>query len=208
MSLLDPSHAVINKNDHLVILDRPGVKVFDRECQFLRHLNPEPGARVTCLAIDESNRIVMGCDGDKIFLYDADGFLFKELSAPLLDHYLAAGRQRAVYTNYRKERLIGIGYDDHELFSVRIRTGMAGNWGPKGVCCDAEGGVLVACCAWQSQGEIQHFGPDGQFLGRVIEGCGPAHGIALTPSGNLVVAAVKTIKIYRRELEGSSRESK
>ncbi|XP_038046106.1 uncharacterized protein LOC119720494 [Patiria miniata] len=194
--LVDPSHVEVNQKDEIIVLDRPVVQFFDREFQFLRQLDPGPEVKVTSLAVDESNRIAAGCDTEEILLFNEDGFHAKTLPAPMLNDYLAARNRRLIYTNYRKELLVGVDYDGKMLFSVPIQSSMTGNWGPKGVCCDIDGNIFVGCCGWQSWGEIQHYSPEGQFLGCVVKGCGPAHGIALTPDGDLVVAAVKSVKVY------------
>ncbi|XP_038074919.1 E3 ubiquitin-protein ligase TRIM33-like [Patiria miniata] len=57
----NPAALAINKDDQLLILDNPAVKIFNKECQLLHQFLPGKGAGVdgmpTCLAVDSNNLI-------------------------------------------------------------------------------------------------------------------------------------------------------
>ena len=84
------------------------------------------------------------------------------------------------------------------VFSVDIKTGY-----PYGVCCDSDGSIYmyVVLCEKRTitaSDEIQHYSPDGKYIGCVIKGCGNPYGMTFTPGGDLVVATGKGVKIYHR----------
>ncbi|XP_022095805.1 uncharacterized protein LOC110982002 [Acanthaster planci] len=199
--LADPRHIAVNTQDQIVVLDSPKVKIFNRKYQLLHQFTLGGGSdsQPTCLAVDDRNQIAVGyADKELIYLHNSRGGIVKKLFAPMISSYLTISKQSLIYTNWGKKKLLALDYSGGMACSVHIDNDMP-DWGPMGVCCDNQGSIFVAVCGdWPSLGEILHYGPDGRYLGCTVKGYGNLRDITMTPNGDLVIAAVESVKIYQQ----------
>ncbi|XP_038053695.1 E3 ubiquitin-protein ligase TRIM71-like [Patiria miniata] len=198
--LTDVGCIAVSKDDKLLALDGPVVKVFNKQHQLLHQFTPGRGSdtQPTCLAVDDSNLIAVGYKGkNEISLHNPDGSLIRRLPAPMIEYYLTMYNHRLIYTNYGDRRLVCVDYYGASVFSVDMISSM--QWGgfPTGVCCDSDGSIYVAVDGYPT-GDILHYSPDGKYIGWVIKGCGHPRGITFTSGGDLVVAAGEFVQIYHR----------
>ncbi|XP_022096185.1 uncharacterized protein LOC110982220 [Acanthaster planci] len=204
--LENPSCVAVNKDDHLVLLDKLLVKVFNREQRLLHKFNPGggPSSTPTCLAVDDSNLIAIGYEKtEEISIHNPDGSLVRTLPAKKIDSHLAIRGQRFIYTNFESRRLLSVDYIGRKVFSVDIPCDMHGTWGPTGVCCARDGSVYVAVHGWLSGG-IYMFSSEGSSLGCVIPECKFPAGITLMPrTGYLVVATNTSVQIFHKTRSAS-----
>ncbi|XP_071803860.1 uncharacterized protein [Asterias amurensis] len=190
------SRVAVNKNDELFVLESGAVKIFNRNYQLLHQFNP--GSKPSCIAVGDNNLIAVGYyDKAEISLHKPDGSLIRTLPAPGIDGYLTTYKHRLIYTNWNSRKLVSVTYTGEMVFSVDInQSGL-----PQGVCCDKDGSIYVV--VWRvlvlSSGDIQHYSPDGKYIGCIIKDCAKPHGITFTPAGDLVVATDKSVQIYQHE---------
>ncbi|XP_038074933.1 tripartite motif-containing protein 3-like [Patiria miniata] len=136
----------INKDDQLLILDNPAVKIFNKEYQLLHQFLPGKEAGLdstpTCLAVDSSNLIAVGYkDKDQISLHNPDGSLVRTLPAPMIDTYLKFSNKQLIYTNNKEGLLMAVDFHGNKLFNQSCSD-------PRGLCCDdTEGTVYQIKCA-------------------------------------------------------------
>ncbi|XP_033640978.1 tripartite motif-containing protein 2-like [Asterias rubens] len=186
----------VNKNDELIVLDTEPVKIFNRNYQLLHQFNP--GSEPSCIAVDDNNLIVVGHHTKaEISLHTPDGYVIGTLPAPGIGGYLTTYKQRLIYTNWNDKKLVSVTYNGEMVFSVDINQSGC----PLGVCCDKDGSIYVA--VWRgplsSPGDIHHYSPDGKYIGCIIKDCAALNGLTFTPAGDLVVATLNSVQIYRHE---------
>ncbi|XP_038054602.1 E3 ubiquitin-protein ligase TRIM71-like [Patiria miniata] len=190
----------VSKDDKLLALNGPVVKVFNKQHQLLHQFTPGRGSYSlpTCLAVDDSNLIAVGYEGkDEISLHNPDGSLIRRLPAPMIRGYLTMHNHRLIYTNWPKQRLVCVDYYGPSVFSVDMTSNIHEDGHPAGVCCDSDGSIYVAVDEYPT-GDILHYSPDGKYIGCVIKDCGRPYGITFTSGGDLVVAAEQSVKVYHR----------
>ncbi|XP_038053690.1 protein PML-like [Patiria miniata] len=190
----------VSKDDKLLALDGPVVKVFNKQHQLLHQFTPGRGSasQPTCLAVDDSNLIAVGYEGKKeISLHNPDGSLIRRLSAPMIRGYLTMHNHRLINTNWFNKRLVCVDYYGASVFSVDMTSNIQEDGCPNGVCCDSDGSIYVAVYGYPT-GDILHYSPDGKYIGCVIKGCGSPCCITFTLDGDLVVAAEKSVQVYYR----------
>ncbi|XP_038053718.1 protein PML-like [Patiria miniata] len=200
--LTDVMCIAVSKDDKLLALDGPVVKVFNKQHQLLHQFTPGRGSdsQPTCLAVDDSNLIAVGYKGkNEISLHNPDGSLIRRLPAPRIANCLTMYNQCLIYSCYPtwfNKMLLCVDYYGASVFSVDM-TSMQRGLFPTGVCCDSDGSIYVAVCGHPT-GDILHYSPDGKYIGCVIKGCGSPRGITFTSDGDLVVAAGQSVKVYHR----------
>ncbi|XP_038050669.1 E3 ubiquitin-protein ligase TRIM56-like [Patiria miniata] len=199
-ALYHPSHVSVNREDSLVVLDGLAVKVFNRkDYELLHEFMPGRGSNSTptCLAVDDNDLIAVGYeDKEVICLHSLDGTLIRTLPAPMIGDYLTTYKQRFIYINHGRKKLIAVDYDGIRVFSEDVDIHKQDkNLGPTSECCDKEGLIYVAVLKPWS-GEIHCFGPDGKYKGCAIDACGPTLGLTFTPQGELALAAEQAVQIY------------
>ncbi|XP_033628101.1 tripartite motif-containing protein 55-like [Asterias rubens] len=192
--LTKPTALTVDNNDHLYVIDKREVKVFNRKYmplyQFqlsVRDFSP------SCLAVDENNLIAVGYkEGQKISLYNPDGSLSRTFSTKVNVHYLTSYKERIIYSSRGDTHLHSVDYKGGKVFSGDTDQSESSY----GVCCDKDGSIFVAQYNRTTQNNrICQYSPDG--IGCVIEDCGNAYDITFTPSGNLVVAAKTSVNIFQ-----------
>ncbi|XP_022109017.1 E3 ubiquitin-protein ligase TRIM33-like [Acanthaster planci] len=198
--LLTPRCVAVNRNDQIVVLDGPTVKTFNRKVQLLHQFTVVGGtdSTPTCLAVDEDSLIAVGCETKKeVSLYNPNGTHIKTLKADMIEEYLTTWKKRLIYSSYKKQMLFCIDFSGVKVFAVSI-TSANEAWGPTGVYAVAKDGSLYIAMHGQPSGEIHRLHSNGQYIGGIIKDCGFPHNITMTPTGDLVVAAAETVKIYHR----------
>ncbi|XP_022103865.1 uncharacterized protein LOC110986360 [Acanthaster planci] len=200
LTLTNPSHICVSKDDHIIVLDVQKVKFFRRGYPYLlRHF--EPGRNLgnpSCLASDDKNRIAVGYeDTNKISLHSSDdGSLIKELSAPKIGEQLTAHENHFIYITKDKRKLLAVDIDGNFVFSAVIHSSVPESKA-HGLCCDSHGNIYVTVHAGQLlEGDIQYFSPDGRYKGHVERIAFTPAGITFTPAGALALAAEGTVKIF------------
>ncbi|XP_038053719.1 E3 ubiquitin-protein ligase TRIM56-like [Patiria miniata] len=196
--LTDVRCIAVSKDDKLLAVDGPVVKVFNKQHQLLHQFTPGRGldSQPACLAVDDSNLIAVGYEGkDEISLHNPDGSLIRRLPAPMIDDYLTMYEHRLIYTSSYRKRLTCVDYYGAR-FSADMTSDMPVDGYPTNMCCDSDGSIYVAVSG--STGDILHYSPNGKYIGCVIKGCGRPRGITFTWDGDLVVAAGESVKVYHR----------
>ncbi|XP_038059501.1 E3 ubiquitin-protein ligase TRIM33-like [Patiria miniata] len=208
--LTNPTHVSVNRDDEIIVLDKPSVKIFKKGYQpCLHQFRPgeETGSTPTCLAVDDGDIIAVGYEEEEeISLHKRDGSLIRRIPAPKIESELIIYKQQLFYTcnGDNNERLLSsVDSYGHMDFSVDIPSNIQGKWYANGLCCDKNGNIYVAVRGWHfvhdKQGEIHHFSRDGQYIGRVISECGCPGDITCTPAGDkLVLATLESVQVYHR----------
>ncbi|XP_071804727.1 uncharacterized protein [Asterias amurensis] len=189
-----PSRVTVNKNDELIVLDDETVKIFNSNYKLLHLFNP--GSRPSCIAVDDHNLITVGYeDKAEISLHKPDGSLIRTLSAPGIRGFLTTYKQRLIYTNWGGRKLVSVTYKGNMVFSVDFnQSGLL-----SGVCnCDEDGSIYVAVVEGLFS-SIQHYSPDGKYIGCIINDCEDPYGLTFTPAGDLVAATSNSVHIYQHE---------
>ncbi|XP_071803856.1 uncharacterized protein [Asterias amurensis] len=188
------SKVTVNKNDELIVLDDETVKIFSRNYQLLHQFNP--GSEPSCIAVDDNNLIAVGYyDKSEISLHKPDGSLIRTLPAPGIGGYLTTHKQQLIYTNWNDKKLVSVTYNGEMVLSVDINQSRR----PSGVCCDKDGSIYDAVqrgLFWSSH-ELDHYSPNGKFIGCIIKDCAALNCITFTPAGDLVVTTFKSVQIYQ-----------
>ncbi|XP_071803923.1 uncharacterized protein [Asterias amurensis] len=212
IGLANPILAVVNKDDHLIVIDKQRttyVKIFSKKQRLMGQFLP--GGRInndpTCLAVDENNLIAVGymCR-EEITLHNPDGSFIIKLLAPGITGYMTMYNQRLIYTNWEKSRLISVNYNGSVVFTVDlIDLADKEKWKPTGVVCARDGSIYVAVrtCKLSTTPatiEIQQFSSDGKYIGCIAVGSRYMYGMTSTSSGDLVVAAEDCLEIYEQEI--------
>ncbi|XP_038074494.1 uncharacterized protein LOC119742548 [Patiria miniata] len=161
----NPTALAINKDDQLLILDNPAVKIFNKEYQLLHQFLPGKEAGVdgtpTCLAVDSNNLIAVGYkDKEQISLHNPDGPLVRTLPAPKVDTYLKFSNKGLIYTNYKEGLLMAVDLHGNKLFNQSFRD-------PSGLCCDDAGDIYLLASIKERNHvykNICHFSADGKFI--------------------------------------------
>ncbi|XP_038074577.1 protein PML-like [Patiria miniata] len=168
----------INKDDQLLILDNPAVKIFNKEYQLLHQFLPGKEASVdgmpTCLAVDSSNLIAVGyMDKEQISLHNPDGSLVRTLPAPKIDVHLIFSNKELIYTNIKEGLLMAVDLHGNKLFTQSCSD-------PCGLCCDDAGDIYLL-----ASNKICHFSADGKCI--ASWDCQGNSDIAYTPAHKLAV---------------------
>ncbi|XP_038058809.1 E3 ubiquitin-protein ligase TRIM33-like [Patiria miniata] len=199
----NPVCVAVNKNDQLLTLDGPFVKIFDRKRMYklVHQFTPAQGphSKPTCLAVDDGNLIAVGYEKtEQISLHHPNGSLLRRVPAAMTIENLTASRQRLIFTNWDRKKLVAVDYHGKLVFCVDTNQSMARNWGPAGVCCGGDGSIYLAVCGLgSSSGEIHHFGLDGKYVRCLVQDCGSPRGIAFSAKeDSLVVAAGNSVHIF------------
>ncbi len=198
--LTEPSRVTVNKNDELIVLDKGTVKIFNKNYQLMNQFNP--GSEPSCLAVDDNNLIALGYyDKEEISLHKPDGTVIRTLPAEEIGEILTTYKQRLIYINWNSSKLVSVDYNGKVVFSVGINQ----SGEPRGVCCDTDGSIYVHVAVggmfgFFSQGNINHYSPDGEYIGCIIKDCGfSPNSLTVTPAGDLAVAVSDSVKIYQHE---------
>ncbi len=195
----------MNKNNKLIALDGLLVYVYGEDLRVTCKFRPGTGLNTNPIgiAVSKDNIIAVSYKNrGKISLHKLDGTFIEMLWAPGVDGFLTFYNNQVIYTS--SEKLISIDCSTGgRVFTVDIGDdedydddSYYDSLEPTGVCCDLDGSIYVA--SQRNTGEIRHFSPAGEYIGFAIKGCGRAQNILITPGGELVVAAIDTVKIYHR----------
>ncbi|XP_038065192.1 E3 ubiquitin-protein ligase TRIM71-like [Patiria miniata] len=211
--LFNPYDLAVTQDNKLVVIDNLLVKVYDapdtQHIKFLFSFTPpsesdgnETGSDLSCIAVDEKNRIAVGDAKRKIIsLHEIDGSLISKVPAELLDRRLSiSNKERLIFSNYQKAKLVCIDFDGQEVFCVD--TVVDGKQlKPAGMCCDRHGDIFIVLHASDEHGagEIHRYSAEGAYMGRIAAGLRNPLGLTHTPAGELAVADMLSVKIYHKD---------
>ncbi|XP_038056809.1 E3 ubiquitin-protein ligase TRIM71-like [Patiria miniata] len=199
-----PFGVAVTHDDLLFVTDQKKVKVFDTELHFVREFTPSGGdgqseSNLTDVAVD-SQRVAVADRGRKVIsVHNLDGSLIASTSNSMVDFYLAISNFGClVFTNYEGQSLLCVDFKGKEMFSVKtLMNGKAAK--PAGVLCDDDENIYVAVHSEKTGGsEVQRYDLNGAFVATVAQGLYNPVVMAFTPTGDVVVAEVHSVKIFER----------
>ncbi|XP_038058832.1 uncharacterized protein LOC119730131 [Patiria miniata] len=204
-----PTHVLVNRDDEIIVLDKPAVKIFkkgERSCLHQFRPGRETGSTPTCLAVDGGDVIAVGYkQWDMISLHERDGSLIRRIHAPGIRSKLAFCKQQLFY--FRRgflDKIALTSVDSHGnkvfSFSMEGRFPETSGWFTACLCCEKDGNIYVALHVFgvTAQHEIHHFSHDGRHIGRIISKRGEPRHITCTPAGELVLATKFHVKSYHQ----------
>ena len=202
---MQPTNFKVNKDDQLILLLGSEVKIFNKEYQLLRQFTPgeesDIDATPTCLAVDDSNLVVVGYkDQGKISLHNPDGSFIKTLPAPSIENYMTVSSRCIMYTNFTERKLAGVDYEGNIRFTVLIYQGQA----PRGLVCDKAGDIYVVTTSNQMHNyygtthQIHHYSAEGKYIGVLVSDQSNHCDITFTPNGQLAVTGSSLTSIYNK----------
>ncbi|XP_071797928.1 uncharacterized protein [Asterias amurensis] len=205
-----PNGVCVTSDDLLLATDGLDVKVYDRELRYIRQFIPSQNevegqseSLLSRIAVDEKDRIaVADCKRKVISLHNMDGSTISikhHAEIENLSGLSVSSKDRLIFTNYYKMKLVCLDFMGKEVFN--ISTSIDGKpVKPAGVCCDDAGDIYVSVHGDGSVGtcEIHHYHALGEHIGCVARGLYNSFGMTFTPTGDLIVADLQSVKIMHR----------
>ncbi|XP_071795548.1 uncharacterized protein [Asterias amurensis] len=211
--LQDPAGVAVTSDDLLLVADGQDVKVYDSELRFIRKFRPsrnqvegQSDSILAGIAVDKKDRIaVADCERKVIYLHNKDG------SSISIIHHDGIGvigsprfmsvnsKELLIFTNRDESKLVCVDFMGNEVFN--ISTSIDGKpVKPNDVCCDGAGDIYacIFCDDGDGDGEIHHYDPSGEHIGCVARGLNKPLGMTFSPTGDLIVADLKSVKILHR----------
>ncbi|XP_038052742.1 uncharacterized protein LOC119725410 [Patiria miniata] len=200
-----PWGVAVTQDDLLFIADQKKVKVFDNEVMYVREFTPlvddqemsESG--LTGIAVDEQRVAAADCRRNVISVHNLDGSMISSISNNMVDFDLAiSNTDRLIFTNEEEKRLLCVDFQGNAVFNVMtLLNGTPAK--PTGVLCDDDGSIYVAV-EYQATGDdkVQKYDSNGAFIATVAQGLYNPMQMAFTPTGDVVVADVHSVKIFER----------
>ncbi|XP_038059819.1 E3 ubiquitin-protein ligase TRIM71-like [Patiria miniata] len=211
-----PTHVSVNRDDEIIVLDKPAVKIFKKGEQSCFHHDQflpggETGSNPTCLAVDGGDVIAVGYEEEEeISLHKRDGSLIRRIPAPKIGSKLTIYRQQLFYLHTGiSDKLALTSIDSHgsKVFSFDIPCNFLEKsvWKANCLCCDKDGNIYVVLqglgtLVYSSQRVIKHFSHDGRYIGDIINERGfITRHITCTPARELVLASNRgSVKVYHQ----------
>ncbi|XP_071789126.1 E3 ubiquitin-protein ligase TRIM56-like [Asterias amurensis] len=216
-----PCDIATDRDDLLMVVDSPTVKVFNKQRKLIYQFIPgettstlkngikngnaeteEPESDLRCIAVDIKNQIAVGDKGKRLIsLHNVDGSLIKTVPAEMISKHLTFGStERLIYTNLQARMLLASDFKGQEVFAIHTMSEENPEYEPTGVCCDSSGDIYIAVHSMVKghKGEIHHFSPKGEHIACIVRGLNAPYGITFTPDGDLAVADVHNVKIFHR----------
>ncbi|XP_033631897.1 E3 ubiquitin-protein ligase TRIM71-like [Asterias rubens] len=207
--LIQPYGVAVTSDDLLLVTDGQDVKVYDRELRYIRQFRPSQNqvegqskSLLRGISVDNKDRIaVADCKRKVISLHNMDGSIISTIHHDDIssDCYLSiSSKERLIFTNYQKMKLVCVDFMGNEVFN--ISTSIDGKPAyPNGVCCDDAGDIYVSVwCDGLGINEIHHYDTSGERIGCVARGMNHPLGMTFTPTGDLIVADVHSVKVLGR----------
>ncbi|XP_022099510.1 E3 ubiquitin-protein ligase TRIM56-like [Acanthaster planci] len=202
-----PQGIATTSDDLLLVCDGKHVKVFDSSLEFVRQFSPAQEdtegyaeSDLGGIAVDKENRIAVADYGRKLIsLHNLDGSLISIIEHHLVDWDLAVGvQERLIFTNYDENVLICTTYAGKEIFTIStLFDGEPAR--PLGVCCDEAGDIYVVVDTMATRvSRVLHYTGEGVFVGQVTYGLNFPGGLTFSPSGDLVVVDMNSVRIYQQ----------
>ncbi|XP_071799057.1 E3 ubiquitin-protein ligase TRIM32-like [Asterias amurensis] len=207
--LKTPRGVAVTSDDLLLVTDGQDVKVYDKELRYIRQFRPSQNqvkgqseSLLSGIAVDKKDRIaVADCKRKVISLHNMDGSIIStihhaEIGQPC--KLTVSSKERLIFQNYVKLKLVCVDFMGNEVFN--ISTSIDGKpVKPAGVCCDDAGDIYVSSHRGkQGISEIHHYDASGEHIGCVARGLFNPLGMTFTPTGDLIVANLHSVKILHR----------
>ncbi|XP_071786907.1 uncharacterized protein [Asterias amurensis] len=208
--LKQPFGVTVTSDDLLLVTDGQDVKVYDRELRYIRQFRPSQNqvegqseSLLHGIAVDKKDRIaVVDCKRKVISLHNMDGSIISTIHRDDISSicYLSlSSKERLIFKNSQKMKLVCVDFMGNEVFN--ISTSIDGKPAyPYGVCCDDAGDIYVSVHNGGFVGidEIHHYDASGEHIGCVARGLHYPQGMTFTPTGDLIVADWRSVKVLRR----------
>ncbi|XP_071787473.1 uncharacterized protein [Asterias amurensis] len=208
--LKQPFGVTVTSDDLLLVTDRQDVKVYDRELRYIRQFRPSQNqvegqseSLLRGIAVDKKDRIaVADCKRKVISLHNMDGSIISTIHRDDISsncHLSVSSKERLIFTNYDNMKLVCVDFMGNEVFN--IITSIDGKpVNPYGVCCDDAGDIYVSvyCGGLVGTHETQHYDASGEHIGCVARGLYNPLGMTFTPTGDIIVADRRSVKVLRR----------
>ncbi len=204
-----PFRVAVTSDDLLLVTDRQDVKVYDRELRYVRQFRPSQneveGQSMSALCgitVDKKDRIVVADWKRKVIsLHNMDRSIISTIHQDLISILCVlsvSSKECLIFTNYDKMKLVCLDLMGNEVFN--ISTSIDGKpVKPGGVCCDDAGDIYVSIhYGALGTSEIHHYDASGEHIGCVARGLYNPEGMTFTPTGDLVVADTRSVKILHR----------
>ncbi|XP_038056010.1 E3 ubiquitin-protein ligase TRIM71-like [Patiria miniata] len=201
-----PYGIAVTNDDLLFVTDKKKVKVFDTELQFVREFTPSVDdadglseSNLTAVAVD-SQRVAVADWGRKVIsVHNLDGSLISSISNNMLDYDLAISNFGClVFTNFEGQSLLCVNFEGKEMFNVKtLVNGKAAK--ASGVLCDDDETIYaVVHSGNRGSSAVQRYDSNGAFVATVAQGLYNPLGMAFTPTGDVVVTEIHSVKIFER----------
>ncbi|XP_033644041.1 E3 ubiquitin-protein ligase TRIM71-like [Asterias rubens] len=205
--LKQPVGVAVTSDDLLLVTDGEDIKVYDGELRYIRQFRPsedqvegQSESLLRGIAVDKKDRIaVADCKRKVISLHNMDGSNFSTIHHDDIYCLLSAScKERLIFTNYLKRKLVCVDFMGNEVFN--ISTSIGGKLAkPVGVCCDDAGDIYVSVHydGWGTN-EIHHYDASGEHIGCVARDLYRPLGMTFTPTGDLIVTDLYSVKVLHR----------
>ncbi|XP_071787408.1 uncharacterized protein [Asterias amurensis] len=207
--LKQPFGVTVTSDDLLLVTNGHDVKVYDRELRYIRQFRPSQNqvegqskSLLRGIAVDNKDRIATAdCKRKVISLHNMDGSINSTIHHDDISnncHLSVSSKERLIFINYQKMKLFCMDFMGNEVFN--ISTSIDGKpVNPYGVCCDDAGDIYVSV---HSGGfgtkDIHHYDASGEHIGCVARGLFNPLGMTFTPTGDLIVADMHSVKVLHR----------
>ncbi|XP_071795869.1 uncharacterized protein [Asterias amurensis] len=212
--LQEPGGVAVTSDDMLLVTDGQDVKVYDSELRYIRQFRPSQNevegqseSLLVSIAVDKKDRIaVYDCWRKVISLHNKDGSNISTIHHDDIGAFdspsilSANSKERLIFTNPEEMKLVCLDFMGNEVFN--IMTSLDGKpVNPICVCCDDAGDIYVSIpedTVGVGTGGIHHYDASGEHIGCVARGLHGPLGMTFTPTGDLIVADMNSIKILHR----------
>ncbi|XP_033644371.1 uncharacterized protein LOC117304002 [Asterias rubens] len=206
--LKQPFGAAVTSDDLLLVTDGEDIKVYDGELRYIRQFRPSEdhvegqSESLLCgIAVDKKDRIaVADCERKVISLHNMDGSIISTIRHDDIYYWFlsVSSKERLIFTNFEKMKLVCLDFMGNEVFN--ISTSIDGKpVKPLGLCCDDAGDIYVSVyCGDRGIFEIHHYDALGEHIGCVARGLYNPLGMTFTPTGDLIVAEMHSVKVLHR----------
>ncbi|XP_038056004.1 tripartite motif-containing protein 2-like [Patiria miniata] len=201
-----PVCIAVTHDDLLFVTDKKKVKVFDTEFYFVREFTPSADdvngrskSDLAAVAVD-SQRVAVADRGRKVIsVHNLDGSLIASISNSMVMIFSAISNFGClVFTNFWDQSLQCVDFKGKEMFSVKtLMNGKAAK--PAGVLSNDDETIYVTVHSGKRGGtEVQRYDSNGTFVATVAQRMHNPLGMAFTPTGDVIVADVYSVKIFER----------
>ncbi|XP_071795877.1 uncharacterized protein [Asterias amurensis] len=209
--LEDPIGVAVTSDDLLLVTYGEDVKVYDRELRYIRKFRPSQNqvegqseSILAGIAVDKKDRIaVYDCGRKVISLHNKDGSTISTIHHDDIgdtdnpSFISVNSKEQLIFTNILESKLVCVDFLGNEVFN--ISTSLDGK--PvfsTGVCCDDAGDIYACIVRKNGDGDIHHYDASGEHIGCVARGLHGPLGMTFTPTGDLIVSDMNSIKILHR----------
>ncbi|XP_071796256.1 uncharacterized protein [Asterias amurensis] len=225
--LKKPIGVAVTSDDLLLVTDGQDVKVYDRELRYIRKFRPSQNqvegqseSLLVGIAVDKKDRIAVYDFGRKVIsLHNKDGSTISTIHHDDIgdtdnpSFISVNNKEQLIFTNLLESKLVCVDFIGNEVFN--ISTSLDGKTVfSTGVCCD-DAGDIYACIVRKNGGgdgdrdgdgdgdgdgffELHHYDASGEHIGCLARGLYGPLGMTFTPTGDLIVAALHSVKILHR----------